>query len=367
MKIGFRADASTFIGTGHVMRSLTLALELRSRGAICYFVCQDLEGNINELITDQGFEVRTFSLTTVNTNEGLISKQSKEKPISVNVNSSHLWREDAHMTKISLGETYLDWLVVDHYSLDFRWEKLLRKNYDRLMVIDDLANRVHDCDLLLDQNFYSNTGDRYLGSVPDRCVLLLGPTYSLLREEFVKTRNKKRYFTDGIKNILVFFGGSDPTNQTRLALEALLDCDLFGIDIHIVLGSAYSYKEELRNLVKSLSNIFIHEQINNMAELILNADLAIGAGGATTWERCYLGLPTLTVITAANQSETSQDLAQLGAIRILGFHTQLDVDDYKSAIIEMINSPDLLQDMSDIASGIVEPGTVKVAEMLVKH
>jgi len=362
MKVAIRVDASVSLGSGHVMRSLTLAKELENRGSTTIFVCRDQAGCLAELISSQGFETRLFPVT------GSLSEEN-QRPCSSghprDLSVEYPWKADADWTQELLGSDKLDWLIVDHYSLDARWESAVGITCNKLMVIDDLANRPHQCDLLLDQNYYKDLENRYQGLVPDTCRLLLGPTYALLREEFKQIPKRRRDFNEPVSTILVFFGGGDCSNQTLLALRALLDSPLADAEIHVVFGSAYRFKDDLRAFCRGHARIICHEQISNMAQLLDKADLAIGAGGSTTWERCFLGLPTLTVITAANQAQTSIDVAELGAIELLGDDSKMTVEAYKAGIMSIIQDKKRLGQMSLIGSGLVESGASRVADLLV--
>ena len=214
-----RTDASTSIGSGHVMRCLTLAHRLKKeKNAKVVFVMRDLPGNLIGVVEKQGFEV--LKLLPANQKYSL--------------NGYGLWltvpmEVDARQT-IDLLQLYLqehgcdvvDRLIVDSYALDEQWERMLHPYCREIMVIDDLANRRHDCDILLDQNFYLNKDVRYAGLVPEHCKMLLGPEHALLREEFYEAKKHLRKRDGTIKNILVFYGGSDLTNETEKAIKALV-------------------------------------------------------------------------------------------------------------------------------------------------
>ena len=203
-----RADASTQIGSGHVMRCLTLAEELRDGGSMVSLVSRDHPGNLNELIRDKGFQY--FELSTGQGIEVKPHQSGSEYASWLGVSQER----DAMETIEAIGEERAEWLIVDHYALDEKWEPLLRPHAAKIMVIDDLADRRHDCDLLLDQNFFINGEKRYDELVSPSCTKLLGPKYALLRREFREARKKLKERTGEVKRVLVFFGGSDPENYT---------------------------------------------------------------------------------------------------------------------------------------------------------
>ncbi|HAO19195.1 MAG TPA: UDP-2,4-diacetamido-2,4,6-trideoxy-beta-L-altropyranose hydrolase, partial [Desulfobacteraceae bacterium] len=201
MMIVFRTDASVAIGTGHVMRCLALSDALCQIGNPgIAFICKELPENLLTSMRLKGFEVFRFA-----------------QPAASD------WQSDSLQTIAILkqiGEKP-DWLIIDHYELDKKWQTAIRPYVRQIMAIDDLANRPHDCDMLLDQNFYKNFQTRYNGLVPNHCRKLLGTRYALLRPEFKTLREKIKPRDGSIRRILIFFGGSDPSNETEKALNAL--------------------------------------------------------------------------------------------------------------------------------------------------
>jgi UDP-2,4-diacetamido-2,4,6-trideoxy-beta-L-altropyranose hydrolase len=333
--IVFRTDASVEIGSGHLMRCLTLADQLRGNGAEVAFICRDLPGGMFDFLDTRGYR---------NVELGLAAP------------SVSLQHDDARATIEAVEQLFhdrVDWLVVDQYEFDAEWERLLRPVSHKLMVIDDLANRPHDCDLLLDQNYYRDLDSRYQGLVPERCVTLLGPEYVLLRPEFTQARRTLRARDGTVRRILVFFGGSDSTNETEKVMEALRLLERPDIEVDVVVGLANPKRDSIRALCDALPNVSFHCQVSNMAELILNADLGIGAGGAAMWERCYLGLPAITVISAANQERTTEDVAATGAIEYLGWSGKLGPADYAHALGAMISNTQRTRHIGELALRVV--------------
>ena len=318
LKVLIRADASLEIGSGHVMRCLTLAGLLREEGAEVVFACRDLPGAMDGYLRAAGYRVILLP--------------------------GH--QADAVATGEALRSAFpdgADWLVVDHYGLDIAWERQLRPQARRLMVIDDLADRRHDCDLLLDQNYYADGDTRYAGLLPVECVTFLGPKYVLLRAEFVTTRQALRPRDGRIRRILLFFGGGDPANLTGQVLSYLQGIVGAEVAIDVVAGGANPHRPAIGALCDRIPGARFHSQVSNMAELMNNADLAIGAGGATTWERCVLGLPTLTFVLADNQLRTTQDLAAIGVIRYLGWGETASAELLREHIEYLQRSPDVMQ------------------------
>ena len=304
MNIAFRVDASIQIGTGHFMRCLTLADALKMRGARTRFVSRHMPEHLREMLNAKGHE---FS--------PLDSIPSAE---AVDDSSYAHWlgvcqAQDATDTSHALSDQTWDWLIVDHYALDARWETVLRNAAMHILAIDDIADRQHDCDVLLDQNFYADIGSRYIGKVPSHCKLLLGPHYALLREEFRRAHEQVKPRTGIVKRVLVFFGGVDADNLTSRAIESLANIGNSALHVDVVIGTQHPHRNQIETACVD-HDFICHVQTDQMAELMAAADLAIGAGGSATWERCCLGVPALTVCAADNQRKQITDAASEGML-----------------------------------------------------
>jgi UDP-2,4-diacetamido-2,4,6-trideoxy-beta-L-altropyranose hydrolase len=311
----FRTDSSLEIGIGHVMRCLTLANEIKEQGCEVRFICRNHPGNLNDLIRNKGFQVFELPQPTEpfkETNTESLPRAEYAKWLGVS------WQRDASETISLLGDQKPDWLIVDHYALDKSWETALRPKSEKIMVIDDLADREHDCDLLLDQNFYLDGNKRYSHLIPPACQKFIGPEYALLREEFRCVKRNYRKQKCESKRIFVFFGGSDFKNITTRFLEILSVEDFSEYVVDVVIGMKNPHKEIVKNKVLERPNTNLYIQVDNIAELMIHSDLCIGAGGATNLERMYLGLPSLVVTVAANQIESTRDLEKAGFLVSLG-------------------------------------------------
>lgn len=349
MNVVIRTDASVQIGSGHVMRCLTLADALRKRGVEVIFICREHVGNLCGFVEEKGYRVNRLS-------------PQKEQCSGLGWNLHASWlrvslEQDARETieAFPVHEKSCDWLIVDHYALDRKWETLLRPLVKKIMVIDDLADRNHDCDLLLDQNLYSKMETRYTELVPDSCHQLLGPRYALLREEFVRVRNKLKPIDGTTKRVLIFMGGDDPNNETEKVLKAIIRTGLINLEIDVVLGLGNPHNESIKKLcAQKLPKVNFHCQINNMAELMAKADFAVCAGGTITWERCCLRLPAIVVATAENQVALSSFSAQLGLCLYLGKADSVSIEKIESALHVFCDSPELLQSFSAKSKRIVD-------------
>jgi UDP-2,4-diacetamido-2,4,6-trideoxy-beta-L-altropyranose hydrolase len=231
------------------------------------------------------------------------------------------WQADAQQTAAVLARRPGAWLVVDHYALDQRWERALRPACERLMVIDDLADRAHDCDLLLDQNLGRVSHD-YAALLAPACHVLAGAQYAMLRPGFAALRDASlhRRGTGQVKQLLITMGGVDQPNATGRALDALKLCALDDdTRITVVMGASAPWLAEVRELARQMPwPIEVLVNISDMAERMAASDLAIGAAGGAAWERCSLGLPTLMAVLAENQRPGALALQRAGAATLIG-------------------------------------------------
>lgn len=308
MRVLIRADASMSIGSGHIARCMTLAQVLRKQGDEVIFACRQLPGNLLQRLEDRGF-----------TAHGLPGAYSQEQ--GADIEASLPWQADIDALELALDDSArFDWLVVDHYGLDAQWETAARRFADRLMAIDDLANRSHTADLLLDQNYSAQALDQpYLSWVDAKCRTLLGPRFALLREQFDCAPIEIRPF---VKQVVVNFGGFDAARQVHAAMLALQGFEELEVDF--VAGLNNPDWEAMSALAASRPNWRLHALVDDFFSMLQRADLFIGAGGGTTWERAALGLPTICVSVANNQQLNAHLLAEAGGHLYLGPHEQLD-------------------------------------------
>jgi len=308
MRIAIRTDASSQIGTGHFMRCLTLADGLKEHGAKIRFVSRHLPEHLHSMLAEKGHEFVSLDSTQ---NDMALDELAHAHWLGVSQ------AKDAADSIRMLSDEEWDWLVIDHYALDIRWESALRRITKRIMVIDDLADRQHDCDVLLDQNFYADMQTRYTSKVPAHCELLLGPRYALLRDEFRQLHEQIEPRNGPVKRMLVFFGGVDADNYTGRAIEALSEINVSGLHVDVVIGAQHPCREQIK-AAAAQHRFICHIQTDKMAELMAAADLAIGAGGSATWERCSMGLPSIILLLGENQRKAAEDLDAAGVLINLG-------------------------------------------------
>ncbi|MDK9713642.1 MAG: UDP-2,4-diacetamido-2,4,6-trideoxy-beta-L-altropyranose hydrolase [Sulfuritalea sp.] len=359
MKIVFRTDASSTIGTGHVMRCLALAQGIRRAGDKAVFVCRELPGHFCDEIAARGFEVLRLSVDPA----GASSAGDGGPPHAAWLGTS--WQNDAEQTRAALSiQGPVDWLVVDHYALDARWESAMRPAVQQLMVIDDMFDRPHDADLLLNQNVLPGMVPSYAGLVPAACSLLLGPRYALLQACYREIRSRMPPRSGNIKRVLVYFGGVDAPNLTGRSLEALLAVGCGDLGIDVVLPVVGPNKESVRSLAGLLPGARVHQGLPTLAELMATADLAIGAGGSTSWERLCVGLPSLVVTLSENQRMVAQGLQMNELALWLGHHDEVSVATLVDALHRLLTqglAPGWLERCRAVVDG---GGTARVVNAL---
>jgi UDP-2,4-diacetamido-2,4,6-trideoxy-beta-L-altropyranose hydrolase len=303
--IVFRTDASIEIGTGHVTRCLALADQLSANGARSAFVSRSMPNNLRERIQRAGHALFELPIE-IHGCDNLRHSPWLGTTMAL----------DAAAAGPIIAQFQPNWLVVDHYALDARWERAVRPNGVKLMVIDDLADRQHECDVLLDQNLGHNAG-AYKGLVPSSCYVMTGPHYALLRPEFaaVRAATLAERTGRGLRRLLITMGGVDLQDATSTVLQALKSAALpQGLIITVIMGRNAPALEKVRALGRNMpwpTEVLV--DVDDMYAHMVAADLAISAGGGTTWERCCLGLPSIVVETADNQAGIAQSLTAIGA------------------------------------------------------
>lgn len=263
----FRLDADARIGIGHLMRCLTIANELQRHGSLCHFLCRELMPSLHDRVASQGHMVHTV--------------------------------DNEHSAVGVLSEFRPDWVVFDHYGLDATFENKAGAFSKSVLVIDDLADRSHDCDFLLDQGPL-RTPDDYRPWVDPQCQLCLGTDYALVGPEF--QHFCKPYVTSWERG-LICFGGADPDNIAMTVLQALdSQPQMRRIKWTVISGTANPHWNELKDFTAhSPLDIVLIKHSDRIAELMANHDFAIGAAGGMTWERACIGIPTLAIPISDNQ------------------------------------------------------------------
>ena len=347
-QIFIRVDSGIEIGAGHAIRCLSLAQTLKKMNFKLCFISKKNNGHISKLFSDKGFPVYYIQDNNLKSKKSEVIKNDAKQTVKI----------------ITKHQTQSSWILVDHYDLSFTWEKILRKYVNKIIVIDDLA-RKHDCDLLLDQNYNKNLKTRYNKLVPRKCIKLLGPKYALLRDEFSILRKSVKP-RKNFKRILISFGGSDPTNETGKVLSAikiLKTKKQFLKEVNVIVSSSDKNKNKIKQLCNSIPDTKFNEDVYKIGKLMYRADLAIGAGGSSIWERFCLGLPAIVSTIAKHQQETTRVLAKNGYLIDVGPANNLSIKKY-TKIFENLDIKKLQKISKNSLKVVDGDGSIRVAKKI---
>ena len=358
MLVAFRVDSSVKIGTGHLSRCINLANALSKQGFKSLFIINNNEKKIHNLIKSNNHQFKDLD----------IREEKKYKNNSVKNFKSwlgHAWQKDATETLLILKEYSVEILIVDHYSLDWKWENKIRTNINYIVAIDDLNNRKHNCNMIIDQNYRKSYQALYQNNLNPTCKLFLGPKYSLINPVYAKY--KKKVFSSKIKKILIFFGGGDPNFLTELILENLSDKFFQKIKINVVTGMNNNRGLIIKNKYKNNKNIKFYERLTDLASLLYSSDLAIGALGINTWERMCVGVPSLVISTGKDQEIFAKLLKDKRFIYLLGYAEKIKKiklkNDLRKYFLKKYSKKDLLN-LQKIVDG---NGSMRVATEIKKR
>jgi UDP-2,4-diacetamido-2,4,6-trideoxy-beta-L-altropyranose hydrolase len=356
VNVVFRVDASYRIGSGHVNRCLSLARVLGNNGVQSSFVCRHLPDVLAARIRSRGHGL--IRLPTVQVRDANEAADRYVGPLEATQ------EEDAQQTKAALRGRRCDWMIIDHYSLDFRWEEALREIATTVMVIDDLADRRHDCDLLLDQNYYADLNSRYESLLPAQSDSLLGPGYALLDPQFAAARASTVPAQD---RLFVSVGASDPFGICVKAIDSLHRFVPRSLGAEVVAGSDAAAGNDARKASSGLHDVTVYGYIDDIASVMARCTLALGAGGSSTWERCAIGLPSVVIITADNQRKMAVDLAQTGVIEVLGEGKDVSAGAIHAALAELRGDPSRRSRMRRHAMDLVDgEGAYRVTKRILE-
>ena len=344
-RYAFRVDASNQIGYGHFMRCLTIANALKKQSIRSCFICRKETSHLQSKVIEMGHEV--FNLPT-------------------KVDQNFDWKKDATFTNSIIDTLNVSWLIIDHYSIDIKWETELRKNCKNIMVIDDLANRQHDCDIILDHN-PGRTDESYIDLVPKSSTILTGLKYALIRDEFVDLRNESLKLREDyvLKKILISMGGSDPKNFSTKVLKQLSKYDfLSNTKISVILGASSNFLPEVKDELRRMQHESeLYVDVDNMAKILADQDLVIGAVGISAWERCCLGIPSISMVIADNQISGAKAFHLSGASIVID---EAFSNDYcLESALKFFSNVNGLRNASKIALNLVDgAGTKRVLKKL---
>ncbi len=358
MKVAVRADSSLVIGSGHIARCLVLADDLREHGAEVMFICREHPGHLGDRIAAHGHELHLLPGGA----DGVEPDTAEASHSAWLGTSCH---RDAAETCSALQQWQGQWLVVDHYAIDAEWERVVENETGaRVMAIDGLASRAHDCEVVLRPSLSSRAAPEWVSRLRRGCRVLAGPEYVFLRKEFLQSSNRWRR-RETLANILISFGGVDRHNATALALEGVAGLARSGVKVTVVAGCQNPHVRELRAACSSLPNAQLCVEPTDLAEIMAAADLAIGAGGTTMWERCALGLPAVLVATAPHERAPCKAFEEVGAVLLVGSVDEPGVQaSLRDAIERIKGDSTMLREMSESAYGVLGERKEPVSEVI---
>jgi UDP-2,4-diacetamido-2,4,6-trideoxy-beta-L-altropyranose hydrolase len=348
MRVLIRSDASPTIGSGHIARCLCLARVLRRQGSHVAFACRLLPGHRLEALRAEGFE--TFELP---------EHYSDEDPDQA-IESMLPWQADiAALAPLLEHQPAFDWIIVDHYGLDHHWQTAARRFAPRIAVVDDLATRTYSADLLLNQNL-SGTPEAYTSLLAPGCRTLFGPRFAMLRDEFCCPAIEIKPLA---RRVLVNFGGFDAAMQTHHAMLALADFPELEVDF--VAGAGNPAWAQMQALAASRPHWRLHSFVSDFYRMMTEADLFVGAGGGTSWERAAMGLPTICIAVSNNQQANGEVMAAAGAHVFMGAREQVSVEQLRLAIGFVAGNQGLRQSLARQSRQLVDGrGAQRVAAAL---
>ena len=363
MEFLIRADASVYIGSGHVMRCITLAHALQRRGHRSTFVMRAHDGHLADFVRAQGFDC-----VLLPHHPDAAQEAAGEPRLAHSAWLGCTQAQDVADCLPHIRALSPDWIICDHYALSDIWQRAVRAVCgSNIMVLDDLHDRTHDADVLLDQN-YGHTAADYAGCLPSDCHVLAGTQYALLREEFARWRaaalNKPQKSAGCLQNVLVNLGGVDKDNHTLALLQRLAESSLHPWSVTVVMGNTAPHTDSIRAFAQHAPfDCRVLVGASNMAELMAQADWAVGAAGGTSWERCALGLPTLLLVIADNQRSIAEQLQAAGAARFLPIE-RLHGDEWRQAL-DWFGQPAHRAQMAEKAAALCDGlGAARVADYL---
>lgn len=361
--VAFRVDASLTIGAGHVMRCLTLANSLREYGVKSFFICRAHPEHMAEKINAEGHKV--LLLPVLHIAEMKIGQCAQGKYAS--------WLgatliEDANETIQHLKNIKPKWMIIDHFAVSSDWEHKVKKEINlKIMVIDGLANRKHECDLLLDQTYSVQGEERWKNLIPKECKLLVGPKHAIFRPEFIEAHRHLRRRNGKVKRILIAFGGVDVPNATSITLDALCELNNEEVTIDVIIGLANPHRKNLIKKYSNIENVCIYVNPANIAELMTAADLAIGGGGTMMWERCLLKLPTLIISIAENQVQLAKSLHSINAAVYIGDITVTTSKSIKDSINKLINNEEQIIEIQNACETLMSQDNFSISKYLLEN
>ena len=338
----FRVEASIAIGSGHIMRCLALAQAWQNLGGNAIFAVATDIGKLQTRLETEGITIHQLSVTSGS-------------------------REDGEAVIALAQKLGVSWVVVDGYQFGANYQQQLKAAGLNLLFIDDYGHAKHySADLILNQNLSAD--ERFYPHRENDTQLLLGTNYALLRWEFWQWRHWKREIPQTARKIFVTLGGSDPDNVTLKVMHALSAIKTEALEVVVIVGGSNPHYDQLQAVAQaSPFSMTLKQNVTNMPEWMAWADLAIAAGGSTNWELAFMGLPSVIITVAENQSAIAQQLGKMGVTISLGWHQNLTVNQLTAAISDLLSAQQKRQQMSEKGRQLVDGlGSQKVIDQIME-
>jgi len=329
-----RADASVSIGTGHIMRMIALGQAWQAQGGEVQFLCAEITSALEERLASEGFQLWRISAV-------LGSKEDLGQTTHLITETLQADRQNARV-------------VLDGYQFGSDYQLGIKAAGFKLMVVDDYGHAdFYHADWVLNQNI-SALEELYAKRSPDT-KLLLGPKFAMLRKEFLAYKDWQRQIAPVAKKILVTLGGSDPDNVTLQVIQALIDLD---VHVKVVIGGSNPHLCEIENFIQSQndSTALIEVVVNatNMPELMVWADVAVAAGGSTSWELALMGLPALVFTFSENQKEIALAIEDMGLGVYLGWANQETYKKFQNVFVNFLFNSDQRRKISILGKSLID-------------
>jgi len=335
-----RADASTAIGTGHVMRCLALAQGWRDAGGTVVFAMAESTSDIDARLQAERIEVAECRLSSDHERDALEFARL------------------AHARETA-------WVVIDGYHLHSAYQAALKRLGLRVLVIDDCAQCDHySADLVVDQN--PQASEEMYASREAHVRLLLGTRFAMLRHDFQRWQNWHREIPDRAHRLLITMGGSDPDKLTIRLIASLRRISAPDLSVTVVAGGSNPHSVQLRQAIAEVhTSIRFLNQTDRMPELMAESDVAIICGGGTLWELLFMGCAAMSYSRTPEQAEIVAALEKIGAVRNLGTATTMDADSLVRNIAELLASSSARSKMAGIGRNLVDgKGIPRILEHL---
>ena len=317
-----RVDAHNAIGSGHFFRCLALSNRIaRQSHELITFMGHIVAEDLRDRVIEAGFNFQEIPLGT--------SQEIELEFVMKSLNNEK--------SKV---------IIIDSSEVDVNYQQKLRKKGFKIIVIDDRPLKRHVADILISPNLYLNNSHPFANLTPETTRIFIGPSYFPLRQEFL---GEKNWIPPKLEDQIVitsFFGSADPGGQSLIVAEAAREMRSLPIKFRVLAGAMNSSLSLLQKKYSSLQTLQIFSSQRKMSDFFLSSTLSIGSMGISAWERCILGIPTISTTQNAGQIEDALELEKLGGTIYLGKSDSLRVNKLLTAIDSLMKNTNRLELLS---------------------